>query len=424
MRKLKGSQGPIRASIALPGSKSISHRVLVCSALSQGRSRLWNLLESEDTMYTRMALEKWGIKMAERQGGLEVEGSGGKIGPWRGEKRIYLGNSGTSMRLLLSISTLAKGTTLLDGTQRMRSRPVGELAQALTELGAELSFPYSHGYPPILVKGSGLIGGGAKLSGSGSSQFISSLLLSAPYCRKDVEINVDLHPVSAPYVDLTIGIMACFGVRVERIDFTHFFVAAHQSYQSIEFHVEGDVSSASYFWAAAAVTGGEVTTGPLDPSGTMQGDIRFLEILEEAGCKVERGSGEVCVKGKAWKSLELDMADIPDMVPTMAAIALFLEGTTVIRNVAHLRIKESDRLRAIFTEWRKLGARVEELPDGLVIHGGKRLCGALLDPHNDHRLAMSMAVIGLNVPGITVTNSQCVEKSFPGFWPLWDQITS
>ncbi|MBT3257935.1 MAG: 3-phosphoshikimate 1-carboxyvinyltransferase, partial [Deltaproteobacteria bacterium] len=334
------------------------------------------------------------------------------------EKALYLGNSGTSFRLLLPVLALVKGRFLMTGTPRMRERPMGPLVDALFKLGAEVLYVNNNGRPPIRIVSDGILGGAVALPGDASSQFLSALLLSGPYARKDVDITVKGDLVSKPYVDVTIDVMAAFGVRIKRQGYASFSVSAGQQYQPRDYTVQGDVSSASYFWAGAAITGRTVTTQNIHPQGR-QGDIRLLEVLEAMGCVVNRDSDRVSVSGGPLTGVDVDMGAMPDMVPTLAAVALFAEGKTTIRNVGHLRFKESDRLNAVTVEWRKLGARVEEFEDSLVVHGGERLCGAQVDPHDDHRLAMSLAVVGLKVPGIRIQNPACVNKSFPQFWDLW-----
>ncbi len=228
--------------------------------------------------------------------------------------------------------------------------------------------------------------------------------------------------VSKPYVDLTLDVMEQFGVRVAREGYTYFRVKSGERYQSRRFTIEGDVSSASYFWAAAAVTGGTVTTENIRPFATRQGDVGFLRILEKMGCKVEKDTDRVVIHGGSLTGIDIDMGSMPDMVPTLAAIALFANGRTTIGNVSHLRYKESDRLASVALELGKLGGRIEELPDGLIIHGGSPLLGAVVDPNDDHRIAMSLAVVGAKVPGVKIRNEACVNKSFPQFWEMWDRF--
>jgi 3-phosphoshikimate 1-carboxyvinyltransferase len=263
-------------------------------------------------------------------------------------------------------------------------------------------------------------GGKARLTGRESSQYLSSLLLAAPYAGTEVEIEVDGSIVSSPYVDLTLEVMDRFGVGVRREGYSRFTVPAGPGYRPADYQVEGDASSASYFWAAAAVTGGTMATENVFPESSRQGDMSFLDLLEKMGAHVRKEARRAVVTGRKLTGIEADMSAMPDMVPTLAALALFARGKTAIRNVAHLRHKESDRLQAVSEEWLRLGARIEELPDGLIIEGSVPLNGALCDPHNDHRLAMSLAVVGLRVPGIRIQNETCVRKSVPNFWALWD----
>ncbi len=420
--KVLETRSPVEASVRIPGSKSISHRALIAAALARGSSRLRNILFCEDTCFTRAALEGLGAGITGPSGDLSVSGIGGKVTlPGEG-KPFFLGNSGTSMRLLLSLVSLGRGKVVLDGSPRMRQRPIGALVKGLRTQGAGISFLRDEGCPPLLVEAGGLMGGSVNIDGEESSQFLSSLLLSAPYAQKDMEIRVNGRLSSRPYVDMTLQVMAAFGAQVSRQGYEYFRVKSGAHYQGRTFTVEGDASAASYFWAAAAVTGGSVATANMDPFTTCQGDVAFLDILEQMGCRIRREPGKVSVQGRALAGIEADMRAMPDMVPTLAAVALFARGKTVIRNAAHLRLKESDRLAAVSREWDRLRAHVEELDDGLIIEGGHPLRGAVLDSHDDHRIAMSLAVVGLRVPGIVITHEECVKKSFPTFWQLWEGL--
>ncbi len=412
----------MRASVRIPGSKSVSHRAMIAAAMAEGESLLKGVLFCEDTDYTGKALQTLGADMIRRGDDLLVRGNGGRLTTNASGNTLFVGNAGTSMRLLLSVVSLGHGEFVLDGSPRMRQRPVGTLVNALHDLGARLSFLAKEGYPPVLVKARGLRGGSVEISNEESSQYLSSLLLAAPYTERDTEIRVKASLLSRPYVDVTIKVMETFGARVLRRGYEYFRVESGTHYRPRTFVVEADVTAAGYFWAAAAVTGGSVTTTNVDPFSTSQGDTGFLEILEKMGCRVMREQGTVTVQGGALQGLTVDMGTMPDVVPTLAAVALFAQGKTTIRNVAHLRLKESDRLRAVAAEWKRLGAQVEELSDGLIIEGGRPLKGAALDPHNDHRIAMSLAVVGLKVSGLVITDKTCVNKSFPTFWDLWKSL--
>ena len=396
----------MNANIRIPGSKSITHRALVIAALAQGRSLLKGPLFCEDTVYTLHALQELGIRISADRKNTSVSGTGGNFHPARGIKEIFLGNSGTSYRLLLSMLGLAQGDFILSGSPRMRKRPVGELVRALNNLGVEAICTGRDGFPPVFIKAKCFHGGKVEMAGNRSSQYVSSILLTSPYTEKGVEIEVTGNLVSRPYVDITIEVMKAFGISADRDGYRYFRVSAPQIYQSCQFNIEGDVSTASYFWAAAAVTGGTVVTKNIYPNTTKQGDIAFLDIMEEMGCHIHRERDRIVVQGRMLCGLEVDMRDMPDMVPTLAAIALFAKGKTVIRNVPHLRHKESDRLQAITFEWRRIGGKVEERPDGLIIHGERPLKGTVVDTHEDHRMAMSLAVVGLGIPGIRIKNEE------------------
>jgi 3-phosphoshikimate 1-carboxyvinyltransferase len=421
MKEIK-TRSAIDAGVRIPGSKSITHRALIIAGLANGKSRITNFLSCEDTLYTISALQGLGIPISIDGEALTVSGTGGEFPPASNRREIYLGNSGTSYRLLLSTVALANGEFLLKGTPRMHQRPIGDLVKALNTLGAEASCLERDNFPPVLVKAKGIRGGKVKIKGDKSSQYVSSLLLAGPYADQEVEIEIAGELVSEPYVHLTIDVMNLFGVRVDRKESGRLRIPNDQKYSPRRFNIEGDASSASYFWAAAAVTGGTVITENIYPSQTHQGDIGLLHVLEEMGCRVERQADHVVVHGGALSGLEVDMGAMPDMVPTLAAVGLFADGKTIIRNVPHLRLKESDRLSSVASEWNRLGGQVEELPDGLIIHGGSPLIGTIMDPHEDHRIAMSLAVVGLRVPGIRIQNEDCVNKSFTQFWHLWDKI--
>lgn len=412
----------LNTTVRIPGSKSITHRAIIAAGLANGESLLQDFSECEDTLYTANTLQELGANLSYEGKSIRVTGTGGKFRPPLNCKRLYLGNSGTSFRLLLSVVALGRGEFILTGTQRMLTRPIGPLVTALKQLGVEVSCVENNDCPPVHLKANGIRGGTVSMPGDKSSQFVSSLLLSGPYAENDIEIKLSGELVSRPYVDVSIDVMKLFGVKVDREGYRYFRIPSGQAYQPGEFTIQGDASSASYFWAAAAVTGGTVATENIHPYATRQGDIRFLETLERMGCFIEKKSDRVVVHGGTLSGIDVEMSDMPDMVPTLAAIGLFARGKTTIRNVSHLHYKESDRLRALALEWNRLGGRVEETGDGLIIHGGRPLSGTLIDPHDDHRLAMSLAVVGLRVPGIRIREEGCVNKSFSRFWELWDRL--
>lgn len=412
----------INATVRIPGSKSITHRSAIAASLAMGESKIRGFLHCEDTLYTISVLKELGVEISIGGESLKVEGAGGMLAPVPTSKEFYVGNSGTSLRLLLSIVSLARGEFILTGSPRMLKRPIGDLVVALNQLGVEASCLADNDFPPVLVRARGIKGGKVTISGEKSSQYVSSLLLSGPYAERGIEIEVTGRLISSSYVDITLEVMRQFGIPVICDGYRYFRIPAGNGYRACQFLVEGDISSASYFWAAAAVTGGMVTTENIHPYTTQQGDIGFLQVLEEMGCGIERETDRVTICGRALSGIEVDMCRMPDLVPTLAAISLFANGKTSIRNVPQLRHKESDRLSSIALEWSGLGARVEELADGLIIHGGGRLSGGVVEAYDDHRLAMSLAVVGLKVPGIKIRDENCVNKSFPRFWQLWDSL--
>lgn len=412
----------LNSTVWIPGSKSITHRSAIAASLATGESTLPGFLACADTLYTIGVLKDLGVEISPEGQTLQVKGMGGRFSPVHGRKEFYLGNSGTSIRLLLSTVSLASGEFLLTGSSQLLRRPIGELVDALNQLGVDIICVEQNGCPPVLIRAQGIRGGRVTMSGEKSSQYLSSLLLSGPYAEKGVEVEITGRLVSRPYVDITIEVMREFGVSVDRHGYRYFMVPPGDGYLPREFSIEGDVSAASYFWAAAAVTGGRVTTENIKPYTTRQGDIAFLEILREMGCRVDRETERVSVCGGPLSGIEADMSAIPDQVPTLASVALFANDSTAIRNVPHLRYKESDRLRNIALEWGKLGGTVEELADGLIIHRGTALRGARVESHDDHRLTMSLAVVGLKVPGVRIKGEDCVTKSFPRFWELWDGL--
>jgi 3-phosphoshikimate 1-carboxyvinyltransferase len=318
------------------------------------------------------------------------------------------------MRFLTALAALKKGVTLLDGSERMRKRPMGELLKGLGELGVRAYSKKGDNCPPVIVGSQGLQGGTVRIKGEESSQFLSGLMMVAPYALRDVGIEVMGPLASKPYVDLTQDVMSAFGVKIESQEYSSFFIKAGQRYLPRTYWIEGDASNASYFFSAAAVCRGKVKVEGLSP-GTIQGDIGFLKILEKMGCSVTRGKDWIEVLGGELHGIEMDMNEMPDLVPTLAVTAAFAQGRTVIQNIGHLRFKESDRIHALAAELSKMGIRVREEEDRLEIEGGEPH-GAEIETYEDHRLAMSFAIAGLVIPGVKIKGERCVDKSFPEFW--------
>jgi 3-phosphoshikimate 1-carboxyvinyltransferase len=408
--------GPLQAVVRLPGSKSHTQRALVIAALAEGVSILRNGLRSEDTEYLIRALSSLGARISGQGDDLRVEGTGGRIrNPGR---EIFLGNNGTAMRFLTSLVCLGSGSFTLTGDARLCERPMGPLLDALSLLGAEYRCLGRAGCAPFDLSASSLSGGEVVFRGDESSQYISSLMLSSPYARKETVVEVSGTVLSRPYVDITVQAMDRFGVSVTEERPNRFRVPAGNPYRGREYTIEPDVSSGSYLFLAAALCGGWVRAENLDPA-SRQGDMRFLEILEEAGCSVIRGQDAIEVRGGVLLpgDMTIPMGDMPDMVPTVAALAACRQGRTTIEGVPHLRFKESDRLSAVAAELGRAGIRVEERPDGLVVEGGIPR-GVEIETYKDHRIAMSFAVLGLVAPGMKIRDPGCVRKSFPGFWEM------
>jgi len=404
--------------VTIPGSKSYTHRALILSSLADGESTLIHALRCEDTERTAQALLKFGVEIFWESDNARVLGTGGMYKG--GDEKIDVGNSGTSMRFLTALAGLKKGITLLDGSERMRKRPIGELLSGLGELGVRAYSQKGNDYPPVIVESQGLKGGAVKIKGEESSQFLSGLLIVAPYAQRDVSIEVTGSLASEPYVDITLDVMSAFGVGIRNQGYRSFFIKAGQRYLPQKYRIEGDASNASYFFSAAAVCRGRVKVKNLNP-GTIQGDIGFLDILERMGCAVTRGSDWIEVLGGELHGIEIDMNEMPDLVPTLAVTAAFARGRTVIQNIGHLRFKESDRIHALAAELGKMGIRVNEGEDGLEVEGGKPQ-GADIETYDDHRMAMSFAIAGLGVPGVKIKGERCVDKSFPEFWETLQKL--
>ncbi len=400
-------------TVEVPGSKSLTQRALVAAALADGQSLIRRALIADDTRYLMAGLRQLGAQIEPVAEGLKVTGTGGAIVCPSHE--LFLGNNGTALRFLTALVCLGRGRYLLTGEERLLERPVGPLVHALTGMGVTISC--RDNCPPVEIEANGLKGGSITLTDIESSQYVSALLLCGPYTAQGMELTLTGNIVSAPYIDLTIGVMNDFGAEIARIDPRHYSVGTQNIYSGRPYDVEGDASSASYFFLAAALLKKTIRVSGISRK-SVQGDIRLLTILEKLGCRIQSGEGwvEVSATGDlASGDMTFDLGDMPDMVPTLGVLAAFRRGRTMITNVAHLRIKESNRLAAMAAELNRMGISASELPDGLMIEGGPAHA-ASIETYNDHRIAMSFAVAGLVTPGITIADKKCVDKSFPGFW--------
>lgn len=413
--------GPLRGTIRPPGSKSITNRALICAALGRGTSTLTGALRSEDTQVMIAALRALGIDVSERDAGREltVPGRGGRIDMTDvnagGRIELNCRNSGTSIRFLSAMLATGHGEFRLDGIERMRQRPIEDLLEALRQLGADAACEQPTGCPPLVIRAHGLPGGTATVRGDLSSQFLSALLMAAPAAQATVTLRIAGELVSQPYVAMTTAVMQAFGVHVESQGTD--YVIPPQPYLGTAYAIEPDASAASYFFAAAAITGGEVTVQGLSRE-SLQGDTGFVGVLAQMGCDVTYHADAITVRAPAdgqLRGVNVDMNAISDTVQTLGPVALFAAGPTTVTNVPHIRHKETDRISALATELRKLGAQVNERPDGLTIMPAA-LRGAAIDTYDDHRMAMSLALAGLRIPGVIIRNPGCTAKTYPEFF--------
>jgi 3-phosphoshikimate 1-carboxyvinyltransferase len=412
---------PVDATVQVPGSKSFTNRALLVAALADGRSTIKNPLLSDDSYWLMDALVRLGFSVeADRAGGFAtIQGQAGIIP--ESDVNLYVGNAGTVARFLPPALALGEGPYRVDGVPRMRERPVGDLVEAMRGLGAEVEYGGEEGRFPLILVGGGLQGGVARVKGSKSSQFLSGLLMAAPYAAGEVVLEVEGGLVSTPYVGITVEVMSEFGIEPEVGERYGRFAVSPGSYRARDYAIEPDASGASYFMAAAAVLGGRVEIAGLG-AGSMQGDMKFTEVLAGMGCEVQVSADRVSVRGpERLRGVEVDMNAFSDTMMTLAAIAPYAKGPTTIKNVEHTRHQETDRISAVVTELTRLGVRAEEWRDGLRIEPGP-VHPALVRTYGDHRMAMAFAVTGLVTPGIRIKNPGCVTKTFPDYFHLLDSL--
>jgi len=407
-----------KSEIRVPGSKSYTHRQIIAAALSDGPCSITNPLRSQDTLLTMKALQQIGIAMEDGADEVLVHGANGHLKPT--SEPIFLGNSGTSMRLLGGLVVLGQGRYLLTGVERMCRRPIQALIDSLQLLGIAAHAQNNDGCPPLVVEAGNRRGGSTRIDCSISSQYLSSLLLMAPCLEQGLIVTVNDNPVSKPYIDMTLDVMAAFGIRVQRDGYEQFKIAGGQTYRHGHYAVEPDASQAGYFWAAAAITGNSVKVQGVT-AASRQGDAGLADIFGRMGCRVCHEPDGITVTGGSLTAVDANMGHMADMVPTLAVVAAFAKGTTTIRNVAHLKVKESDRLAAVVQELTKMGITAHYSRDELHIEGGHPK-GAAIETYDDHRIAMSFGVAGLQVPDVTIMDETCVGKSFPDFWQVLGKL--
>ncbi|MCS6870683.1 MAG: 3-phosphoshikimate 1-carboxyvinyltransferase [Anaerolineae bacterium] len=412
---------PIDATISVPGSKSITNRALVLAALAEGESVLENALFSEDSYWCSQALQRLGIPIAAEKEAARyvVQGTGGRFPSVYAD--LFVGNSGTTARFVVAAAALGGGTYRFDGVPRMRQRPISPLLDALRQLGAHFSFEGQPDAFPLMLNATGLNGGTVTLEATNSSQYVSALLQVASYARSDVTIHLTGEVVSEPYIEMTLRVMEQFGVHADKSDYRNYHVRAGQRYQAQRYVIEPDASNATYFFAAAALIGGRVRVPHLS-TNSLQGDAHFVDVLERMGCQVERAANYLEVRGTGrLHGVDVDLNAMSDTAQTLAAIAPFADSPTHIRNIGHIRLKETDRIAALVTELRKLGARVEESADSITIYPST-LQPAEIETYDDHRMAMAFAVTGLAVSGVRIKNPACTAKTFPDYFTRFEAL--
>lgn len=414
----------VSGDITLPGSKSLSNRILLLAALANGTTTITNLLASDDIERMLESLTALGVdyQLSDCRTRATVTGKGTALSI-AGSTELFLGNAGTAMRPLTAALCLGEGEFTLTGIERMYERPIGDLVDALRQLGADITYLGNQDFPPLKIRGTGLNGGTVSIRGNISSQFLTALLMAAPYAKGDLTIEVEGELVSKPYIDITLDVMAKFGVEVDNQNYQRFVVKAGQVYQSPgEIMVEGDASSASYFLAAGAIAG-----GPIRVHGTglasVQGDAKFAQVLEKMGASVTWSDTWIEVANNGpLQSVDVDLNHIPDAAMTIATTALFAQGTTAIRNIYNWRVKETDRLSAMTTELRKLGAEVVEGEDYIEVTAPQSLTHAAIDTYDDHRIAMCFSLVALSDTPVTINDPGCTAKTFPNYFELFDTI--
>ncbi|WOT06816.1 3-phosphoshikimate 1-carboxyvinyltransferase [Shewanella youngdeokensis] len=407
----------VSGTINIPGSKSISNRALLLATLAEGTTTLTNLLDSDDIRYMLASLKQLGVnyRLSENNTVCELDGIAGTLNS-ESAQSLFLGNAGTAMRPLCAALTLGQGEFTLTGEPRMEERPIGDLVDSLRQLGADVTYLKVDGYPPLTINSTGLNGGKVEIAGDLSSQFLTALLMVAPLAQGDVNIQIKGELVSKPYIDITLALMQQFGVNVTNNNYESFVIKTGQRYVSPgKILVEGDASSASYFLAAGAIKGGEVKVTGVGKL-SIQGDVKFADVLAQMGADIQWGDDYIIARGGKLKAVDLDMNHIPDAAMTIATAALFAEGTTHIRNIYNWRIKETDRLAAMATELRKVGAIVDEGHDYISITPPIKPNTANIDTYNDHRMAMCFSMLAFAECGITINEPECTSKTFPDYF--------
>ncbi len=421
MRSIKTIDKPIAANINIPGSKSITNRALLLAALADGVSNITQILLSDDTFALIEALGQLGIliELDASNQRCVVHGCAGRFP--KNEAALWCADAGTVARFLLAAAASSPGKFTFDGSDHLRTRPIEMLIKTLERQGAKF-FPKNVQRMPFVIEGrEGLLGGKIEIDGSESSQFLSAILMVAPFAESPMTIKTR-QLVSASFVDMTTTMMGEFGVMVRRLTQERFSIPTPQRYAARNYVIEPDLTTASYFFAAAAVTAGHVTIQPIEIKSSKQGDIKFVAILEKMGCRIQENAQGFSVQGPAeLRGVSVDMRDCSDTFMTLAAVAPFAKTPTAITNIGHTRLQESNRISVMCRELQKINVHAEEGPDWIRIHPSVPKAG-IIDAHGDHRIAMSFSIIGLRVPGIQISGAECVSKTCPEFFTLWDLL--
>lgn len=412
--------GNMDVKVDSPPSKAHTLRALIISSLAAGKSVIRKPLLGQDQLNVIECLKKLGVRIEKEADTVSVWGTGGKYQPAGDE--LNVGESGVGMNFLTSVACLSERSVVITGTKRITERPIGDVVAGLRQLGCSIEYLDKEGFPPIRVQGGGIKGGNTRMKGQKTSQYFSSVAISSPYAENPVTIECMDKMTERPYFDITLQMMREFGAETENRDYKQIKIPNDKRYSPREMTIEGDYSSASFFFLAGAICGSKVTVRGLNPD-TKQGDKAFLALLEKMGCVVSRRAGTAegaCIRGGGLRAIEQDMSDLPDLVPPLAIAAAFARGTSRLTNIGHLRHKESDRLAVLASQLSKMGISAACDESSLVIKGSPKIHGAVIDPNNDHRIAMSFAVAGLVTGEQAIQDEMCVAKSFPDFWERFE----
>lgn len=400
-----------------PPSKAHTLRAIIIASLAKGKSIIRKPLLAGDQLNVIACLKKLGVEISQNADEIIVNGANGRYSPIADE--LNVGESGVGMNFLTSAACLSDRPIVITGSKRITERPILEVVNGLRQLGAQIEYLEKEGFPPIKIAGGGIKGGHAQIKGAKSSQYFSSIVISAPYAENEVTLECIDTMTERPYLDISLQMMSAFGVTAENTDYKEINIPNDKKYSAQKMTIEGDYSSVSFFFLAAAITKAKVLVLSLNPD-TKQGDKEFLSLIEKMGCDISTAGDGICVQGQGLAAIDQDMSNIPDLVPPMAVAAAFAKGTSRLSNIGHLRHKECDRLAVMASELGKMGVSAQCEQDSLIIEGNDHIHGADIDPHNDHRIAMSFAVAGLITGDQTIENEGCVAKSFPDFWERFE----